>query len=73
MLNVLSNCIHLIWYNYACIVFFLRGLLEVVRDYGLPESFIGVILLPIAGNACEHAGTSASLGLIGVTMSLEYH
>jgi len=28
---------------------------EVVRDYGLPESFIGVILLPIAGNACEHA------------------
>ena len=28
---------------------------EVVHDYGLPESFIGVILLPIAGNACEHA------------------
>lgn len=28
---------------------------QVVRDYGLPESFIGVILLPIAGNACEHA------------------
>mmetsp|Transcript_57338 Transcript_57338/g.134183 ORF Transcript_57338/g.134183 Transcript_57338/m.134183 type:complete len:514 (+) Transcript_57338:59-1600(+) len=28
---------------------------EVVRSNGLPESFIGVVLLPIAGNACEHA------------------
>eukprot|EP00930_Biecheleria_cincta_P045199 TRINITY_DN31160_c0_g1_i1.p1 TRINITY_DN31160_c0_g1~~TRINITY_DN31160_c0_g1_i1.p1 ORF type:complete len:437 (+),score=82.90 TRINITY_DN31160_c0_g1_i1:162-1472(+) len=28
----------------------------VVKKQGIPESFIGVILLPIAGNACEHAG-----------------
>jgi len=27
----------------------------VVRSGGIPESFIGVVLLPIAGNACEHA------------------
>lgn len=28
---------------------------SVVRSEGIPEAFIGVILLPIAGNACEHA------------------
>ncbi|PHJ19851.1 calcium proton exchanger [Cystoisospora suis] len=27
---------------------------DVVTTYGLPESFIGVILLPIVGNAAEH-------------------
>lgn len=27
-----------------------------VSDWGLSERFIGVILLPIVGNACEHAG-----------------
>lgn len=27
----------------------------VVRSYGIPYNFIGIILLPIAGNACEHA------------------
>ncbi|PFH31764.1 putative manganese resistance 1 protein [Besnoitia besnoiti] len=27
---------------------------DVVTEYGLPESFIGVILLPIVGNAAEH-------------------
>lgn len=26
-----------------------------VKENGVPEAFIGVILLPIAGNACEHA------------------
>mmetsp|Transcript_64521 Transcript_64521/g.178903 ORF Transcript_64521/g.178903 Transcript_64521/m.178903 type:complete len:531 (+) Transcript_64521:63-1655(+) len=29
---------------------------SVVETAGIPETFIGVILLPIAGNACEHAG-----------------
>jgi len=29
---------------------------DVVQNAGIPETFIGVILLPIAGNACEHAG-----------------
>lgn len=28
---------------------------EVVKSVGIPETFIGVVLLPIAGNACEHA------------------
>lgn len=28
---------------------------SVVKGCGIPEGFIGVILLPIAGNACEHA------------------
>jgi len=36
--------------------FLVDALEEVVRSTGIPESFIGVILLPIAGNACEHAG-----------------
>jgi len=36
--------------------FLVDALDDVVRSTGIPESFIGVILLPIAGNACEHAG-----------------
>lgn len=28
---------------------------EVVEHCGIPERFIGIILLPFAGNACEHA------------------
>jgi len=27
----------------------------VVKEVGIPEAFVGVILLPIVGNACEHA------------------
>jgi Ca2+:H+ antiporter len=27
---------------------------SVVNDYGISQTFIGVILLPIIGNACEH-------------------
>lgn len=26
-----------------------------VKDWGVPSGFVGVILLPIVGNACEHA------------------
>merc|ERR1711953_210585 len=26
-----------------------------VAEWGVPEAFVGVILLPIVGNACEHA------------------
>merc|ERR1712217_451084 len=26
-----------------------------VNDWGVPQGFVGVILLPIVGNACEHA------------------
>merc|ERR1719464_1934233 len=28
---------------------------EVSKNFGLPKAFIGVILLPIVGNAAEHA------------------
>jgi len=28
---------------------------SVVQECGIPQSFIGIILLPVAGNACEHA------------------
>ncbi|KAL8449597.1 hypothetical protein Emed_003029 [Eimeria media] len=34
--------------------FLVSSIETVVSDYGLPESFIGVILLPIVGNAAEH-------------------
>lgn len=42
------------------VVSFNSGLLvdaiqAMVKRGGIPESFIGVILLPLAGNACEHA------------------
>mmetsp|Transcript_66825 Transcript_66825/g.124853 ORF Transcript_66825/g.124853 Transcript_66825/m.124853 type:complete len:480 (+) Transcript_66825:71-1510(+) len=36
--------------------FLVDALEDVVKSTGIPESFIGVILLPLAGNACEHAG-----------------
>mmetsp|Transcript_105019 Transcript_105019/g.254958 ORF Transcript_105019/g.254958 Transcript_105019/m.254958 type:complete len:461 (-) Transcript_105019:222-1604(-) len=28
---------------------------HMVEEFGVPEKFIGVVLLPFAGNACEHA------------------
>merc|ERR1712232_1277924 len=34
----------------------LTGAIEQVTEHGaIPERFIGIILLPFAGNACEHA------------------
>mmetsp|Transcript_62255 Transcript_62255/g.145993 ORF Transcript_62255/g.145993 Transcript_62255/m.145993 type:complete len:420 (-) Transcript_62255:74-1333(-) len=36
----------------------------VTEDYGLPEAFIGVILLPIVGNAAEHA-TAVTVAIKG--------
>jgi len=38
-----------------CSELLVNAIQSVVHDCGIPESFIGVILLPIAGNACEHA------------------
>mmetsp|Transcript_5494 Transcript_5494/g.10327 ORF Transcript_5494/g.10327 Transcript_5494/m.10327 type:complete len:532 (+) Transcript_5494:71-1666(+) len=35
--------------------FLIDTLESVVKSNGIPQTFIGVILLPIAGNACEHA------------------
>lgn len=34
---------------------FLTGSIEEVsKSYGISQSFLGLIVLPIAGNACEH-------------------
>lgn len=34
---------------------FLTGSIEEVsKNYGISQSFLGLIVLPIAGNACEH-------------------
>merc|ERR1719362_356400 len=35
--------------------FLVDAIESVVKSAHIPESFIGIILLPIAGNACEHA------------------
>lgn len=35
--------------------FLVDAIQSVVHNAGIPQSFIGVILLPVAGNACEHA------------------
>jgi len=40
----------------VCSELLVDSIQSVVAGKGIPESFIGVILLPIAGNACEHAG-----------------
>eukprot|EP00933_Yihiella_yeosuensis_P037342 TRINITY_DN31241_c0_g1_i1.p1 TRINITY_DN31241_c0_g1~~TRINITY_DN31241_c0_g1_i1.p1 ORF type:complete len:289 (-),score=55.82 TRINITY_DN31241_c0_g1_i1:25-777(-) len=39
----------------ACSEFLVDSIEGVTEEYGLPEAFIGVILLPIVGNAAEHA------------------
>eukprot|EP00931_Biecheleriopsis_adriatica_P004008 TRINITY_DN105743_c0_g1_i1.p1 TRINITY_DN105743_c0_g1~~TRINITY_DN105743_c0_g1_i1.p1 ORF type:complete len:422 (-),score=69.98 TRINITY_DN105743_c0_g1_i1:34-1299(-) len=38
-----------------CSEFLVDSIEGVTEEYGLPEAFIGVILLPIVGNAAEHA------------------
>eukprot|EP00931_Biecheleriopsis_adriatica_P048531 TRINITY_DN28039_c0_g1_i1.p1 TRINITY_DN28039_c0_g1~~TRINITY_DN28039_c0_g1_i1.p1 ORF type:complete len:484 (+),score=80.74 TRINITY_DN28039_c0_g1_i1:145-1452(+) len=39
----------------ACSEFLVDSIEGVTEEYGLPGAFIGVILLPIVGNAAEHA------------------
>eukprot|EP00930_Biecheleria_cincta_P085832 TRINITY_DN7519_c0_g1_i1.p1 TRINITY_DN7519_c0_g1~~TRINITY_DN7519_c0_g1_i1.p1 ORF type:complete len:565 (+),score=96.95 TRINITY_DN7519_c0_g1_i1:40-1695(+) len=45
---------------------------DVSEDYGLSKAFIGVILLPIVGNAAEHATavTSAHKGLMDLALGV---
>jgi len=45
---------------------------DVSEDYGLSKSFIGVILLPIVGNAAEHATavTSAHKGMMDLALGV---
>jgi len=35
--------------------FMVDAIESVVKECGIPQNFIGIILLPVAGNACEHA------------------
>lgn len=35
--------------------FMMDSIEGLVTDWGVPQAFVGVILLPIVGNACEHA------------------
>lgn len=51
-LMLMSTITALIGYSSELLV---EAMDEVVRTAGMPPSFIGVILLPFAGNACEHA------------------
>jgi len=39
----------------VCSEYLVDSIEGVSEDYGLPKAFIGVILLPIVGNAAEHA------------------
>jgi len=47
-----------------CSEFLVASIEGVSEEYGLPKSFIGVILLPIVGNAAEHA-TSVTVAAKG--------
>jgi len=38
-----------------CSEFLVDSIQDVTEEYGIPEAFIGVVLLPIVGNAAEHA------------------
>ncbi|CAJ1340636.1 unnamed protein product [Effrenium voratum] len=48
----------------ACSELLVDSIEGVTEDYGLPEAFIGVILLPIVGNAAEHA-TAVTVAIKG--------
>lgn len=46
---------HLVLTRYQFGCRFLTGSIEEVsKSYGISQSFLGLIVLPIAGNACEH-------------------
>merc|ERR1712232_1421500 len=49
---LLLSCTLVVFFSSECLVDSIEG---VSADYGLSKEFIGVILLPIVGNAAEHA------------------
>jgi len=51
-ISLMAACSVVTAFNSEALVNVING---VVHNAGIPESFISVILLPIAGNACEHA------------------
>lgn len=55
-----------------CSEFLVNSIEGVSEEYGLPKEFIGVILLPIVGNAAEHftAVTMAAKGKLDLTLGV---
>jgi len=55
-----------------CSDFLVDSIQEVSEKYGLPYGFIGLILLPIVGNAAEHttAVTSAYKGMMNLALGV---
>merc|ERR1712217_371702 len=56
----------------ACSESLVDSIEDVSENYGLPKAFIGVILLPIVGNAAEHATavTSAMRGMMDLALGV---
>lgn len=56
----------------ACSECLVDSIEDVSENYGLPKAFIGVILLPIVGNACEHstAVTAAYKGMMDLALGV---
>lgn len=56
----------------ACSENLVDSIEDVSKHYGLPKAFIGVILLPIVGNAAEHATavTSAYKGMMDLALGV---
>lgn len=55
-----------------CSEYLVASIEGVTEEYGLPKAFIGVILLPIVGNAAEHATavTSAAKGKMDLCLGV---
>jgi Ca2+:H+ antiporter len=55
-----------------CSEYLVDSIEGVTEDYGLPSAFIGVILLPIVGNAAEHATavTTAAKGKMDLSLGV---
>lgn len=56
----------------VCSEFLVDSIEGVSEEYGLPKAFIGVILLPIVGNAAEHttAVTTAAKGKMNLSLGV---
>eukprot|EP00930_Biecheleria_cincta_P042790 TRINITY_DN29444_c0_g1_i1.p1 TRINITY_DN29444_c0_g1~~TRINITY_DN29444_c0_g1_i1.p1 ORF type:complete len:798 (+),score=129.90 TRINITY_DN29444_c0_g1_i1:171-2564(+) len=56
----------------ACSEFLVDSIEDVSENYGMPKSFIGIILLPIVGNAAEHvtAVSCAMRGMIDLALGV---
>jgi len=56
----------------ACSEGLVDSIEDVSENFGLPKAFIGVILLPIVGNAAEHATavTSATKGMMDLSLGV---